>query len=445
MTASVLEFRLNESSYCFNTLHVEYVFELESYQTIGGYHECVVGLTRYNDDVLTLVDTANLYSGDLLDMSTPKNVVVFVDENKKRYGLLVDEILKIDEIESVKPTADITAEEMIINHYKDRENNFIVSEISPLPLFQKYNVPAIAPKKISVKESVGTSRVLQSYLLFRVAEKKFAVNTHSLKEVLESAEHFFEISAKDGITRVAMSVRDEVLYVTTLGDNPTCNEAQILVVESEGVKFGICVDEIEDIEFFEEKKNQNFQEAKSGIEGFYNFRGDVVGIIDLKYFLKALDIEILKNEDKDDNKEYGSSEKFDYLLFFVAGKKYSIDMLHVRQVVETESLSKTQSSSIVGNKYVEFLTTWNHKAVEILRLDKELGELKKSEDSETIFIEVDGEYIAFMVDEIDNIVYLDAQDISEVVTQKESIINGAILYNKEVIFKINPKYITILG
>ena len=127
------------------------------------------------------------------------------------------------------------------------------------------------------------------------------------------------------------------------------------------------------------------------------------------------------------------------------GKKFSIDMACVRQVIETDSLNKTQSSSIVSNINVEFISTFNGRAVNIVRLDKELNISCKKEKSQSIFVEHDGHIVGFMVHDIDNIVYLNESDITHTSSQEDSIINGAILHDDEVIVKLNEKYIASLG
>jgi chemotaxis signal transduction protein len=83
--------------------------------------------------------------------------------------------------------------------------------------------------------------------------------------------------------------------------------------------------------------------------------------------------------------------------------------------------------------------------VNILRLDKELGFECKKENTQSIFIEYKKHIVAFIVHDIDNIVYLNEEDISEASATQESLINGAIIYNNEVIVKLNAQYIASLS
>ena len=73
MKTSVLEFRIHDELFCLNTNKIEYVFELEEYNEVDSLDECVVGLVKYNDDVMFLIDSAVLYHNEPLDFKKPKS------------------------------------------------------------------------------------------------------------------------------------------------------------------------------------------------------------------------------------------------------------------------------------------------------------------------------------------------------------------------------------
>jgi len=72
-------------------------------------------------------------------------------------------------------------------------------------------------------------------------------------------------------------------------------------------------------------------------------------------------------------------------------------------------------------------------------------DLKNSNNTQTIIIEHNGHLVAFMVQDIDNIVYLDKSDVSHISTDKPSLISGAIVYDSEVIATINPAFLATLA
>jgi len=441
MKASVLEFKLLENVFCFNTELIEYVFELESFNEVKGFHESVVGVTRYNEDMMLLIDSAKLYSGKELDFSKELSVIVIKDEAGMHYGMIVDLIIKIEELESVSATVNLNTKDMVINHYKEKDGDDIVNEIHPLPLLEKYDIPAMA--SLALKQHQEDQRGEESvtnYLLFKIAGSSFAIESSYVREVLENENEVFRLANLADNLEGAIAVRDEVISLVELKKTENAND--ILVLFSGDKKVAIGVDEVYDIENFIDTKIEPVLEAKSAISAFYNYNGDVVAIVDPHFYFQEM---TTVTQNHNEEKSELIHTKFDYLIFMLDGKKYSIEMKYVRQVLESDSLVKTQSSSIVSNQDVACLATWNRHPVAVLKLDNRLDLHSEDNDMQTIIIEYKEQLVAFMVQDIDNIVYLGSSEISRVRSEKEALINGAIVYNNEVIVTLNPAYLVQLG
>ena len=441
MKSSVLEFRLLDDVFCFNTKDIDYVFELENYNKLSGFHESVIGITNYNSDVMVLIDTAKLYSSKSLDFSTDKSVVVVHDESGMKYGMIVDEIIKIEELDFVTPTVDLNNDDMIVNHYKDKDE--IVNEIYPLPLLKKYDIPFMASSaKASYEKEFEhdvKNKDKKGYLLFKVASKIYAIDSMIVKEVLEYDSEVFEIDDSLDEIKGAIAVRDEVVKIVSLADSS--NSTDILIVDDGSDKIALEVDEVYDIEYFDTKKIEVIEDGAK-ISSFYNHDGKVIAIFNPKYFLRKVVQD--KTEDKSNSEDI--EKKLEYLIFRVADRKFCVDMAYVRQVIEIESLAKTQSFTIGGVEDRDFLATWNSRAVSVFNISRLLGvEAKNGDDDQTIFVEYDSRMVAFIVQDIDDIVYLSKDMINDAKTQKEALVGGAILYNDEIIVKINAKYLCSLG
>jgi len=439
MKTSVLEFKLLDDTFCFNTKHIEYVFELEEYKTIKSLHASVIGMTKYNYDVMLLIDTAKLYSDENLDFSTEKSVVVIKDFDGMFYGMVVDEITKLEEIESVNLSVELNTQDMVINHYKDEDHDDIVSEIDPFPLFKKYDIPAMSSvkKEDYLYELNKKNDNSLSYLLFTINNNSYAIESKYVKEVVEQDTKVFNLELNTKNIKGAIAVRDEIITLLEIEKSENVND--IVIVEIEDKKFGIGVDEVYDIENFSINNLENIE--SSMVSAFYNYNGKVVAILNPSIY------EMGSNNNKINSLDIDSdvNKKIDYLIFLMDNQKYSINMSNVRQVVETNSLNKTQSSSIVSSKNSEFISTWNNRAVNIVRIDHELCLSCKKVDSLSIFIEYDNHTVAFMVHDIDNIVYLSESDITQSCSKEDNIIDGAIIYNDEVIPKLNIKYLIAMG
>ena len=438
MDTSIIEFELLKERYCFNTQNVAYVFELEEYNSVGGFNEAVIGITKYNNDVMLLIDTAKLYSGKSLDMREEKSVIVIYDKDANHYyGMLVDTILKLEEVEQANPSLDLSTEDMVINHYKDEEEDIIVNEIYPIPLLKKHHIPAMASLHFkNSDESDIENTITNHYLIVRVKEQLYAIASKYVKEVLENEFEMFEMKENIKNIKGAIALRDEIVQVV---DFEEADKHDIVILEHNGSKIALEVDEVYDIEDFQADKIEYLDDTSTNIEAFYNYDEKALAIINPLFYLNkntqhAKHTETMKKETIDEAKEY--------LIFYIDNKKYSISMNHIRQVVESETLAKTHSSAIAANEYIEFLTTWNHQGVAVIKLDAFLGVQTNLDMAQIIFLEYDQKTVAFLVDDIDNIVYLDHKSVSEIKTQQDDIISGAIIYQDDVIVKFNEKFLT---
>jgi len=439
---SVLEFKLFEDIYCFNAEHVQYVFELESYNEAKGFHESVVGITKYNSNIMLLVDTAKLYSGKSLDFSKEKSVVV-IGYDDIFYGMIVDEIVQIEELQEASPTLNLNSEEMVVNHYKKQDD--FIQEVDPLPLLKKFAIPAMAhllthQEYASEEEQIAEDRESTFYLLFRVSKKYFAIESQYVKEVVEYSHNVFDLTSETKHIKGAIAIRDDVLQILDINEEAETKE-DVVVISYEGEDAAIVVDEVYDIEEFSTQEIEHLDSVVDGICGFCKHNEEIIAFLSLDYFIKSS-----KESHKEVSKKGGvkSHVQREYLVFWMDARRYCLEMKYVRQVMETQALAKTESSAIVTSENVAFLATWNHHAVSIVTLEKLMDLSIDIDNSQTIFIEVEGSVVAFLVQDIENIVYLHEDEVSMVRSEQQSIINGAILYENEVITNLNAKFLTQL-
>jgi len=441
MSTAVIEFKLLEERYCFNTVDVAYVFELEEYSKVNSFHDAVIGITKYNSDVMLLIDTAKLYSGKTLDMAKEKSVIVIHDKDASRYyGMLVDEIIKLEEVEKANPSVNLSTKDMIINHYKDEHENIIVNEIYPLSLLEKYNIPAMTSQHFNKGEDTEIqSRHTNHYLIVRIGKRLYALASKYVKEVLENEFEIFDIKNSKTDIKGAIALRNEIVQVVDFEDP---GKHDIVILEHNNLKIAFEVDEVYDIEDFQTDKIEYLDDPSMNIEALYNHDEKVIAILNpLYYFSKKSK----KNEHKKETiRQEVLGDNQEYLIFYFANKKYSIGMEHVRQVIESETLAKTHSSAIAANDYIEFIATWNHQAVSVIKLDSFLGVTTQANETQVVFVESNKKIVAFLVDDIENIVYLDRRVVSEIKSEESGIISGAIIYNDEIIVKLNENFLTRL-
>ena len=438
---SVLEFRIGEELYCFNTKIVKYVFDLEHYEELRGFDEVVLGLVHYDDDAMLLVDTLFLYTKERhIEINDTKSVIVIEDEQGALYGMVVDEIVKIEDVEPAPSTLNLSSEELIVHHYKEQEK--LINEVVPLPLLHAKNIPSFK-KDVTYHQEESqelTNKEQEEFLLFMIAQKLFAIATSVVKEVVEKESDVFELEHKSTRFKGAVAVRDDVYKVANI--KPSVTEGnELIVVEKENECFCIEVDRVFGVEYFDIKKIDILVDTFGYIRGFYNKGGEVVALIEENFFIsrKKQGDEDLLIEEK--SSTISKTTQHGYLIFKVGDKEFALDMENVRQVIEKEELPHTNSSAISAatSSNVVFITEWNHHGIDVLSLNKIIGVHPKEDPSEVIMIETEQEkYVGVLVEKVDDIYYTKLEDIA-MSADSEALISATIFKDQRVIAVINPK------
>ncbi len=436
MESSVLEFKLYDSLFCLNTECVDYVFELEGYSVLDILDDTVLGLARYNDDVMVLIDTSKLYGNDYLNMATPKSVIVVQSDSGAQYGLVVDEIVKIEDVEPAVSGAPFNTE-TTINHYKAKD--IIINEIDPFALLRNKHIPGLGKVYSRQDQNAVSEMSIQKkdYLLFLIGEKHYALETMYVREVLENDMQKFPLELPSKHYSGAIAVREETIKIAAIDNTENAND--VIIVENTYNSYAIEVDTILDIESFDEKLFEPIDDVSVPINSFYNHKGSVVAILDPLYFTDSIEEESFSDEGIMDE-----SKKISFLMFHIANRHFCIEMEHVRYVAETDTLTKTQSSSVIAGN-TTFITTWNHHAVNVISLENTLHLKADTNNTQTIFTETDGRYMAFIVDEIDDIIAVEAENVSMSVDPDVSVIKGAIIQNNQAIAILNNRKLFTIG
>ena len=436
---SVLEFRIGEEIYCFNTKIVKYVFDLEEFDEIEGMDEVVFGLVHYDDDAMLLIDTLFLYTKKKhIKLDGSKSVVVIEDEHEALYGMVVDEIVKIEDVEPAPSTLDFSSEELIIRHYKERDK--LVNEVVPIPLLHVKKIPSFK-KELGITEEENTlqNREQKEFLLFMVDQKLFALDTANVKEVVEKESELFELEYRSTRFKGAVAVREDVYKVANL--KPEAKEgSELVVIEKENECFCVQADKVFGIEYFDTRKIDTLADTLGYITGFYNKDGEVVAILDANFFVSHRSLEKEESKIEEKGEEQKKLKQRGFLLFRVGEKEFAFDMKYVRQVVEKEDIPHTDSSALssAASSNIAFISEWNHHGVDVFSLEKIMGLRTHTESNEVIMLETEHEkFLGLLVESVEDIYYAKQEDIA-VSVDKEALIDATLFKEGRVVPVLNP-------
>ena len=439
--ASVLEFRLGEEIFCFDTAIIEYVYDLERYEPIDAFGPLVLGLARYNDDAMMLVDTHYLFRKVPLkgDDLSGFSVIVIRTESEGLYGMVVDEIVKIEDLERADLTAPMELSDFIVQHYKNADR--LVHEIIPIPLLEKAHVPALIRRhKVQTPSTQEANEEYDAFLdavHIRVGEEHYAIDATLVKEVVERESEPFAIDEEGEKIRGAVAIRGEAVPLARLG-HPT-NGTTLVVIENGTAHLAIAADEIYDIRRFERSRLTPAAVKGSPIASFINEEGRVIALVDPFWFIDT-------KEDRNSTvaaKKVRASARRGAMLVRIGGRLFGLPLDRVRQVVERESLPTASTGALIGHREDRtFLTTWQHHSIEVLDLCELLGVTYETDPQESlaVIVETDNRFVGLLVDDIDEVHYLAPDAFLDPDEAGGGPIGGAILTPDSIVAALDLDY-----
>ncbi|WP_457640707.1 chemotaxis protein CheW [Persephonella sp.] len=425
MGISLLEFKIKGNLFGIRTEIIKNIFDIETIKKAYFMPDYVVGVTHYNQYLFPVICTEKLLK--LSDRSCEEPVgktAVVVDLNGKYYALIVDEILKIQEIERTGPEDDI------VNFYKTK--NDLPEELTKTFLMTKIQVPSFLNKRYTEAEiKTGKPKAENSYLIFYIGEKIFALNTEIIRKVeyLESMKK--SVTVENNWIEGVFLIKDFIVKVGSLKkllnleDSPAEN---LVIIEKHNRYFGFTIDEIIDIVEVPKSEIKSGPNPDNILNEFFVYSNEVVPVISDKYIGKIIDEYALLHEKKEEIQE--NSEEETILIVEIAGEKFAVNMKNVTGVLELNDLHI--SNYTTKNPFIKGLTTVRNEKYFVVSYEEIIGkEIEKKEDAKLLVLKYnDNLKIALIISEIQDIITVPAANI-KVADDDNYFIGGTVVDNKD--------------
>ncbi len=439
MKINLLEFKVKGHLFGIRTEFIKNIFDIENIKTLPLLHEHVVGFTFHNRHVYPLICLESL-----LQLSKECNkpigkTVITIFSKEKYFSLIVDEILKIQEIEKTGEGDDI------VNFYNLQGR--ILEEITPEFISKNVKLPPLKQKNfvnlLFMKQDKNQDKE-ESFLIFSLDNRYFAINTEFVKKVeyIESLEK--TITKEDEWIEGAFLVKENVVKAGNLKKifnlKTTKKEENLIIIENNGKIFSLLADDIVDI-FSVKKSEINIGTNDSSIvKDFIVYNNKVVPILSDSFIINAVEKFSVING-KNNEKKANNKKIVDILIFRIGKEKFGIKMKNVSEVLEYSdvyiSSYPTENKSIIGIIATEresfFLISYYH----ILNQTKE----DSLEESKILVMEDNRLKIAVLISDIEDILSIPEENIAEFEDDFQFIKGTIITKSNEIINIINPNWI----
>ncbi|WP_456470287.1 chemotaxis protein CheW [Caminibacter sp.] len=393
MKVPALKFRVADKYFAVEMEKIKHFFDVEDILHLPSLPSFVVGIVRYNNYVYPLISLKKAWGIEEEDSTT---AVAMVYEDRE-YAILIDEIIKIDELEK--------KENFLIEVFE--ENGEIIGNLS-LDFLKNVEIPTF--KNILKKEESKIFEERESFLLFRCKEEILGVDTKILRKVEE-------YDGKD-VFLLNNTVITLLPFSKIYKESPLEN---ILILEKNKI-LGIVVDEIIDIALVEKSEIVN---GSGMFNRYFVYNNKEVKIFNNEYLEMKLEKYgvVLPKEQK-----RVFSDIVEVLVLDIAGEKFAVKMSNILEIVDFDEAYFNFANE---NPHVKGILTTKEGATFILSLEKVLGkEIEITEDSKIIVFK-NGVLKALLVSGIEDLIYVEKEKI--VYSQNDTYIGGIVIYNDSMI------------
>lgn len=237
------------------SLSIDYLREIIladiEYTDIAGSSDEVLGLITIRDELLIVVDLRKHYG--FAGTNSDKNRILIASHEGKNIGLLVDEIIDIQNypIKDIEYMDESFKKNKIagVIHDGDHLISFFDSEV--LNQLFKENESFVDDKN-EVEDSASTKEeVAMEVIVFKLLDKEYAFEVEKVAEIIDVVESTSIAFTDDGIAGI-INIRGQIVTIISLFEKLNIKtkineDSKIIVCEIDGVKIGFVVDSVSDI------------------------------------------------------------------------------------------------------------------------------------------------------------------------------------------------------
>jgi len=398
MKVPAIKFRVADKYFAIEMKNIKQFFEVEEILKLEGFPDFVLGITKYNKNVYPVISLKKAWGLGGEDPSTAV-AIVFKD---KEYAVLIDEIIKIDELEK-KEAFSLEVFE---------ENGELIGNLN-LDFLNDVNIPVFFNKNEEKKE---VNKDYKNFLLFKCNNEILGIDVSLLKKVEEYNNKDVFILNKLAIPLVDF----KKIY-------KECNKSSIVFLEDEKV-LGMVVDEIMDTVIIDESE---IVKGEGIFDRFFVYDNKEVKVFNNEYLKSKIEKYGVVFFDK--KVEVGYLNKREILVVEICSQKFAIEM---KDVLEITDYKKTLLHISNDNPYIKGIITTKEGAVILVSLEEILK--KKLDDSQAKIVVVKSNpKRAFLIEQIDDLLYVEEDKI--IFSNSDSYIGGMVL-SQEMIPLLNVNF-----
>jgi len=380
----------------------------------------VRGLCAISGNIVTMLDMNLLLDMGEVEYDNEKSRLLSLNDEFSSSALLVSEVFNTLEIKEDNIEYIDKEDDPVVAIYKYEES--LIQIISLEVLFCKINRVEIEAKEVTngkVKLEVIREEETNRFLIFAMANEKYALNIDFLREIILADIVYTDIAGSSDEVLGLITLRDELLIVIDLRKHygfkiKNSYKNRILIASHEGKKIGLLVDEIIDIKNYAKKDieymGDSFDDKK--IAGVIHDENSLISFFDeevLNYLFKENEA-FIDHEIQDSKSEENLENIMEVIVFKLSSKEYAFEVKNVAEIIDiVDSTHVAYTDSIIDG-----IINIRGQIVTIVSLFEKLNiPAKVDENSKIIVCNIDDVKIGFVVDSVSDILDVKEDELRE--------------------------------
>jgi purine-binding chemotaxis protein CheW len=416
----ILIIKHDDINYAIPTSNIEQIQHIPELTPIALAPYQIKGMTAVGGNIRTVLDTNLLLDLDQVNTACPKSRLLTLTDPYHHLALLISEVVESTLVnqETIEYIND--PDDAVVAIY--RMDDEIVQILDLELLIQDIGLRKITGRDIkdnnkNLNEHLEHNEFSsERYLVFKMADERYALKIDYLREIISMPESFTDIAGSRSEIEGMIQLREELLVVADLRRYYNFAESRtdknrILVANINGRHMGLIVDEIIDIRDFElknvEEMPDNFKDGK--LSGIYHAGDHLISIIG-EQILSTLTTDnekLIVNEDSEQRSDE-SKVALEAVVFKLGDEEYAINIEEVAEIIDSVEVTAVPDSPAL----IDGIINIRGQVVTVGSLHKRLGiECKPLDDRKIIVCEAGKQRIGFAVDSVSDVMNIFTEEM----------------------------------
>jgi len=364
-------------------------------------------------------------------------------------SFVVDEVLGMIEVDENRLEENNDKDSFLQGFYKADDK--VVQLLSIDALLQNVTIDRFVPVKLnSLQEAKNgedsdDSKSVDDFkraLFFKAENERFAIDIEGLRELIFAPKEITPIAGSDALGMITL--RDEVITLLDMNSllgfayKEPDDKSRALIAYHKGKAVALLVDEVEEVKNLDKK---NLEPMPGGvavdmIESVYKEEKEVTSVISTDFIRKLVREYHIESEEQRGGEQNESAEEdvSEVAVFKVGSEEYAFDIEEVQEIIRYDTITPVPEAP----GFMEGILNLRGSVIPVISLPDRLGfGYEVTDKTKIIVCSVGEEKIGFIVDDVNEILFVEDQFVSKAANEEalfEEVIN--LDDGKRVILKI---------